>query len=189
MIQYNNIKFKRPVLQNQGPRLIWPFWVASFLMWNWYENSYLKLVSALSVWSKKKPQRSLKSPESCMSIRDVFICDSEKPKASFFLQGLPIHLKEDVKDASVQRLGVTQLEEGKPVVYPFRSLNLHKQTLHRLQRMCPTPCLCLDVSAQRGKAVPGSDQELLEALMNKARGSTSTSIKHCDVLTEIRYCG
>lgn len=55
--------------------------------------------------------------------------------------------------------------------------------------MCPTPCLCRAVSAQRAKAVPGSDQKLLEAIMSKARGSTSTSIKHSDVPMEICHCG
>jgi len=77
------MKMFASVLQNQGPRLSWPFWVASFLTWTWYENSYLKFISVLCVWSKSKPQQSLKSSESHMSIKEVFHYDSEMPKSSF----------------------------------------------------------------------------------------------------------
>lgn len=59
--------------------------------------------------------------------------------------------------------------------------------------MYPIPysdvCLRLAVSAHTGKAAVGSDHKLLEAIMRKACGSTSTSIKHSDVPVEICYCG
>lgn len=65
--------------------------------------------------------------------------------------------------------------------------------MHRLERMHPTAhsnvCLRLAAGACRGKAVVGSDHKLLEPIMRKVCGSTSTSIKHSDVPVEICYCG
>lgn len=43
--------------------------------------------------------------------RSISLCFRDA-KSIVSLQGLPIYLKQDVKDAAVQRLGIIQLQKG-----------------------------------------------------------------------------
>lgn len=87
----------------------------------------------------------------------------------------------------------TAAKGGNRLFIPSEALHLQKPIMHRLERMHPlahsNARLHLAVGARRGKAVVGSDHKLLEAIMRKVCGSTSTSIKHSDVPVEICYCG
>lgn len=80
-------------------------------------------------------------------------------------------------------------KRGKPVVYAFRSPAFARVNTAQAGKDVSHTVSVSSCECSESKSCAWLWPEALEAIMSKAHGSTSTSIKHSDVPMEICHCG